>query len=98
MSTSMDEARSQVAEQRREREGLTRREFKMTQEDMDGILKACQPVPYIVVGGLEPLSPQRRANIAWDALGGRMGFVGHTVQPVSGKSQLFFTAEPLPEP
>ncbi len=69
-------------------------EFEMTQEDLDEILKACKPVPYLIANGTSPRSPQANANDAWDRLGTRMGFVGRSVQPVGGKSDLFFTAEP----
>lgn len=71
-----------------------RREYEMTQEDLDKILKASRPVPYMVVGGVPPSSPQENANRAWRNLADRMGFVWDSVQPVRGKSQRFFTAIP----
>ena len=69
------------------------KEFEMTQEDLDGLLDASKPVPYMVAGGMVPRSPQQNANDAWEALGRRMGFDHMTVQPIRGKSMLFFTAE-----
>ena len=70
-----------------------RREFEMTEDEEREILEACRPVPYMVVGGMPPESPQERANRAWQALGARRGFDGMTVRPVPGKGQRFFTAE-----
>lgn len=72
-----------------------RREYEMTQEDLDKLLEACTPVPYIIVGGHPPPSTQERANAAWAELGIRMGFVGSSARPVRGKGDLFFSAEPL---
>ncbi len=69
-----------------------RREFEMTQKQLDEILEACKPVPYIAIQCGEPASPQENANNAWAALGKEMGFKHMTVEP--GKSDRFFTAEP----
>jgi len=69
-----------------------RKEFKMTQTNLDKILEACKPVPMIMLQCGTPSSPQENANTAWEALGKEMGFVADTVLPVAGKGQLFFTA------
>lgn len=74
-----------------------RKQFEMTQEDLDRILDACKPVPYMVFGGMPPRSPQENANAAWAELGSRLGFEHMTVQP-SSKGDRFFTAEPSPAP
>lgn len=71
-----------------------RTNYEMTQTDCDAILEACKPVPYMVVGGAAPASPQERANDAWAELGKRMGFDHMTVRPIDGKSMLFFSAVP----
>jgi hypothetical protein len=70
-----------------------KREYEMTQADMDKILEACRPTVCIQVGGLGPSSPQDNANAAWRALGERMGFDGMTVEP-SARGPLFFLATP----
>ena len=72
-----------------------RKEFEMSEEEHAELLRACQPVRYMVVGGMEPRSPQQNANTAWESLGSKLGFKHMTVQPVSGKSSRFFTAEPV---
>jgi len=71
-----------------------RREYEMTQEQVDILLSASQPVPYMVIGGVAPDSPQERANREWKLLGEQMGFQWDTVRPIDGKSMNFFTAEP----
>lgn len=80
-----------------EREGevsiYPRTNYEMTEEDLQRILDASKPVPYIVIGGHMPSSPQENANRAWEALGERMGFDHMTVMPAPGGDR-FFTAVP----
>ena len=71
-----------------------RQEFMMTNEQMDRLLNAIKPVPYMVFGGQPPMPAQERANIAWRALADEMGFVWDTVHPIPGKSAHYFAAEP----
>ena len=70
-----------------------RKEYEMTQAQMDVLLAAGKSVPYMIAGGTSPRSPQENANAAWERLGAELGFKHMTVQPVRGKGQLFFTAE-----
>ena len=72
---------------------MTRKEFKMTKEQIDKIMDACKPVRYMVIGGVPPTSPQENANRAWRLLGEEMGFDGMTVRQVPGKDDTYFTAE-----
>ena len=69
-----------------------RREYEMTGAQLDKLYKACQPVPYLIVGGQPPPSQQEMANYAWRALGAELGFDFMTVTP-SSKGDRFFTAE-----
>lgn len=69
--------------------------YKMTDAQFDAILDACKPVPYMVFGGVAPRSQQENANDAWAALGKEMGFKHMTVQPVPGKSNMYFYADPV---
>lgn len=71
-----------------------RKKYEMTDVDLKTLLEACRPVPYMVVGGMAPRSPQENANAAWCALGKRMGFDGMSVEP-AGNGDRFFTAEAL---
>lgn len=74
-----------------------RREFKMTQEQLDHLIEASQPVRYMIIGGVAPRSPRERAHGAWRDLGQEMGFDWQTVRPAPGKGQRYFTAEPIGE-
>lgn len=68
------------------------KDFEMTQEDLDTLLKSMQPVPMIMLQCGEPQSQQYNANVAWETLGKKMGFKHMTVKP-NGKGDRFFTAE-----
>ena len=70
-----------------------RKEFEMTQEQLNELMKACKAVPYMIIGGVEPRSPQENANAAWAKLGNELGFNYTTVNPVTGRGPTFFTAE-----
>lgn len=71
-----------------------RTKYEMSEADLAAILEACKPVPYMIVGGMEPATPQENANRAWAALGQKMGFDSTTVEPISGQGTRFFTAVP----
>lgn len=70
-----------------------RTNYEMTGNDLKYLLEACKPVPYMVVDGQEPPSPQENANRAWANLGEKMGFDPMTVEP-SGPDVKYFTAVP----
>jgi hypothetical protein len=70
-----------------------RKEFELNDKDYNRLMNACKPVPYMVFGGRFPPSLQERVNSAWKALGDKLGFQYMTVEPVSDKSDRFFTAE-----
>jgi len=67
-----------------------RREYVLTDAQLERILRACESVPYIIVGGSPPRSPQERANDAWMIVGAELGFRWDTVLPTGPQS---FTAE-----
>ena len=70
-----------------------RKNYEMTDKQLAQLLDACKPVPYMIIGGVEPKSPQENANAAWKRLGDELGFDHMSVQPVSGMGMKFFTAE-----
>lgn len=74
--------------------GDERKEFEMTQEQLNRLLEASKPVPYMVFGGVEPRSPQEYVNNVWGNLAEEMGFDQWSVRPVTGKDQRFFSAFP----
>jgi len=71
-----------------------RKEYEMTEKQLQKMYDACKPVPYMIFGGIEPRSPQENANDAWAALGKEMGFKYMTVLPNPAKGDRFFSAEP----
>lgn len=71
-----------------------KQKFTMTQEQLNTILKACKPIPLIMLQCGMPPSQQEMANDAWAALGRKMGFRHMTVEPISGQDQRVFMAEP----
>lgn len=73
-----------------------KKRFEMSENQLKTMMKAFQPVPYIVVGGYSPRSPQENANDAWKLLGEEMGFIWDTVEPSNEGDRIFF-AEPIGE-
>lgn len=73
-----------------------RKEYEMTEEQLQEILNACKPTPVMYMSGGVPMfnTPQENANHAWKLLGEKMGFKHMTVRP-NGKGDRFFTAEPV---
>ena len=71
-----------------------RKEYEMSKDQLEKIMEACEPVPYIIIGNVQPSSPQENANRAWERLGIEMGFDYMSVEPTN-KGDRFFTAEPL---
>lgn len=70
----------------------------MTVEQLDRIMEASRPLPYLVAGGMPPSSPQERANAAWAALGAELGFEPMTAQPIDGEGPECFSAIPKERP
>lgn len=69
-----------------------RKNYEMTQAQLEKILEACKPVPAIMLQCGPLSSPQENANRAWQALGDELGFDHMTVEP-TGRGDRFFTAE-----
>lgn len=74
-----------------------RTQYEMTEADLEKILDACKPVPYMIIGGVVSFGPQENANLAWAELGQRMGFDHMTVRPTD-QGDRFFTAIPSETP
>lgn len=72
---------------------MTRETFQMTEKQHKRIIDASQPVPYLIIGGIAPRSPQENANSAWANLGRELGFIYHTVRPIIGQDDYWFSAE-----
>jgi hypothetical protein len=72
----------------------SRKDFEMTQADLDALMSAMKPVPYMIIGGMAPRSQQENANAAWASLGAKMGFDPMTARP-NGRGDRFFSAVPV---
>ena len=72
------------------------KDFEMTQEQLDTLMKACKPTPVMYISGGMSMnrSPQENANAAWEKLGKELGFRHMTVKP-KGQNIRFFSAEPV---
>ena len=68
-----------------------RRDFELSQAQIDKLLEAMKPVPYMIFSGREPSSRQENANAAWAALGIEMNFDSTSVRR-SGLGDRFFSA------
>lgn len=74
-----------------------RKRFKLTEEQFQRLVDAARPVPYLIVNGIGPRSPQENANDAWCVLGRELGFDGMSVRP-DPEGAMFFTAEVTSQP
>lgn len=68
--------------------------FTLSEDQHTALLDACKPVPYLVVGGMPPRSPQQNANAAWRRLGSELGFDWESVEPAPGRDSRSFLATP----
>ncbi len=69
-----------------------RTEFKLTPEQKEKLLDASEPTPVMKIGNCIIPGPQENANCAWQDLADELGFVWHSVKPVPGKSDTYFSA------
>lgn len=67
-------------------------DFEMSERQLETLLNAMKPVPYMLTtGGMAPRSQQENANDAWARLGDELGFDHMTARP-NGKGDRFFSA------
>lgn len=73
------------------------KEYMMTEDEYSELMVACQPVPYMVFGGVGPSSPQENANRVWQRLGHKYGFDWSSVKPSKrhDATQRSFIANPV---
>lgn len=62
--------------------------FTITEEEMQMVLDASKPVPYMVLGGMEPSSPRENANRAWQAIGRTYGVEWDSIRPVDEAARI----------
>jgi hypothetical protein len=67
--------------------------FRLTDEELESILNASKPVPYMIIGGHVPASPQENANAAWEIVAAKHGFVWDTAESANTGDQHDVLAE-----
>ena len=72
---------------------MARKAYIMTQAELDSVHSASRPVAYMVIGGMEPNTPQENANRVWRTLGKKYGFKWDTAKPAPAGGDRAFTAE-----
>jgi aromatic ring-opening dioxygenase catalytic subunit (LigB family) len=74
-----------------------RRVYELTDEQHARLLKASDATPAMWLSGGQPMfpTPEENADAEWKRLGEELGFIWDTARPVHGKSDHFFSAEPM---
>ena len=68
--------------------------YEMTDEQLNKLMDACEPVSMIMLQCGTPRSVHQNANDAWGKLGLELGFDHTTVRPVAGRGYRVFEATP----
>lgn len=71
-----------------------KQEYELTQEQLDRLIEASKPVPYLIFGGIALTNPQEYANIAWAEIAEYHKVQIYSITP-SPKGIKFFTATPI---
>jgi hypothetical protein len=71
--------------------------YRMTDAELKNLLEACKPVPYLVIGGIEPRSPAENAFSAWRDIAVRLGYKVETIESAGTGDDHDFMAEPQEE-
>lgn len=67
-----------------------RKEYVLTDDQYARLMAASQPVPYLVVGGIEPETPHEKAFRIWRQIADELGIEWHSVR--RGEDDHHFTA------
>jgi hypothetical protein len=73
------------------------KQYRMTDEEYKDVMEASQPVPYIVVGGIEPRSSYDRVMPVWRRIAARVGCVVDSIEVAGTGDNHDFMAEPQEE-
>jgi len=63
-------------------------EFTLTEDEMQSVLDASKPVPYLVIGGIPPRSQQEQANSAWQKIAEAHSVKWDTIRPINEATRL----------
>ncbi len=70
-------------------------EYKLTEDEFAQLMEASKPVPYMVIGGVEPQSPRDKSMRIWERVAARVGCDMNSIQP-NGADPRDFKANPTP--
>lgn len=71
-------------------------QYRLTDEELNELIAATQPVPYLVIGGFAPESPTEKSMRIWTRVAKRVGCQVETIDAADTGDQHDFIAEPLP--
>lgn len=69
--------------------------YRLTDEELNHLLEASKPVPYMVFGGVEPRSPQDNVMDVWKQVANRVGCDVGSIEGAGTGDQRDFVARPL---
>ena len=69
--------------------------YRMTDDELNMLMNASKPVPYLVFGGIEPRSPRDNAMDVWRTVAARVGCDVDSIEPAETGDNHEFNARPL---
>ena len=75
---------------------MSKRQYRLTDAELERILDASKPAPYMIIGGHAPASPQENANSVWQSVAAAHGFVWDSAEGAGTGDNHDVLAEPLP--
>lgn len=69
--------------------------YRMTDPELNELMEASKPVPYMVFGGIEPRSPRDNAMDVWRKVAARVGCDVDSIDSAGTGDDHDFKARPL---
>ena len=69
--------------------------YRLTDEEFNRLMEASKPVPYMVIGGVEPESPYDKAKRVWLDVASRVHCDIDSIGPANTGNNRDFMAAPL---
>lgn len=70
------------------------KKYTLTEIEHAELVEACKPVPYMIIGGVAPVSPAEKAMFVWKRVANRVGCDVNTIAP-AGDDTREFLGEPV---
>lgn len=71
--------------------------YRLTDEELNELLEASKPAPYMVFGGVEPRSPRQKAMDVWRKVATRVGCDVGSIESAGTGDDHDFKAQPKGE-